>query len=131
MRPLVGVVSRSTARPRVDLPEPDSPTRPSTSRRLSEKDTSSTARTCWRRRAKKLPPTAYHCERPCTSRTAEEAEPDRSLILASLISRFLLCNSAPAMAADEMVGGHLLDLGNRNVAQSSLGIVAARVEGAA
>src|SRR5271169_5211436 len=117
MRPLVGVVSRSTARPSVLLPEPDSPTRPSTSCRAIEKDTSSTARTCCRRRPSQRPPTAYHCERPRTSRIAGVPEPGRSPIAASLILPFPLRNGAPAMAADEMVDGHLFDLGNCDVAQ--------------
>ena len=45
MRPEVGSTSLSTARPTVDLPQPDSPTRPSVSPCATEKLTPSTART--------------------------------------------------------------------------------------
>ncbi len=41
--PAVGSISRRMQRPVVDLPHPDSPTRPSVSPASTEKDTSSTA----------------------------------------------------------------------------------------
>ncbi len=41
--PLVGSTRRSSVRPTVDLPQPDSPTRPSVSPSLSENETPSTA----------------------------------------------------------------------------------------
>src|SRR3954466_2225457 len=45
MLPLVACTRPSSARPRVDLPDPDSPTRPRTSPRANDRDTPSTART--------------------------------------------------------------------------------------
>src|SRR5438067_2893 len=45
MLPLVALTKPNSARPSVDLPDPDSPTRPSTSPGASESDTPSTART--------------------------------------------------------------------------------------
>jgi hypothetical protein len=42
--PAVGSSSRSATRPRVDLPQPDSPTRPSVVPRLTSSETPSTAR---------------------------------------------------------------------------------------
>src|SRR6476646_5236824 len=45
MLPLVARTRPSRARPSVDLPEPDSPTRPSTSPGASDSETPSTART--------------------------------------------------------------------------------------
>ncbi len=44
-RPAVGSISRSTSRPSVDLPQPDSPTTPSVSPGRSVRSTPSTART--------------------------------------------------------------------------------------
>ena len=49
MLPAVGSVSRSRQRPRVDLPQPDSPTSPSVSPARTASDTSSTARSTCRR----------------------------------------------------------------------------------
>ena len=43
IEPLVGSSRRSSSRPVVDLPQPDSPTRPSVSPRLTSNDTPSTA----------------------------------------------------------------------------------------
>jgi hypothetical protein len=43
--PSLGSISRMIMRPMVDLPQPDSPTSPSTSPAVIENDTSSTART--------------------------------------------------------------------------------------
>src|ERR1700687_406484 len=45
MVPAVGSIRRSTVRPTVDLPQPDSPTRPSVSRGAIENETPSTAKT--------------------------------------------------------------------------------------
>src|SRR3984957_205153 len=45
MVPAVGSIRRSTVRPTVDLPQPDSPTRPSVSRGAIAKETPSTAST--------------------------------------------------------------------------------------
>ena len=46
--PLVGSCSRTSSRPRVDLPQPDSPTMPSVSPRRTSSETPSTACTCSR-----------------------------------------------------------------------------------
>ena len=50
IRPAVGATRRMIARPVVDLPQPDSPTRPSVSPRFMVNETPSTARTSpmWR-----------------------------------------------------------------------------------
>ena len=53
--PAVGSISRSTQRPIVDLPEPDSPAIPSTSPGRTANDTPSTART-WPRTRGMMPP---------------------------------------------------------------------------
>jgi hypothetical protein len=53
IRPAVGSVSRMTTRARVDLPQPDSPTRPTVSPRNTSKSTPSTARRV-RRGSRKL-----------------------------------------------------------------------------
>ncbi len=48
MLPAVAGCSWVTTRPRVDLPQPDSPTRPSVSPWMMSRVTPSTARTVWR-----------------------------------------------------------------------------------
>ena len=59
--PLVGSISRSTLRATVDLPQPDSPTRPSVSPAPIEKLTPSTACTVPTRRAQQTPPRTGKC----------------------------------------------------------------------
>ena len=57
--PAVGSISRISSRPSVDLPQPDSPTRPSVSpAAISKSTTSSTARSAYRRCGAKKPPGA-------------------------------------------------------------------------
>src|SRR3954462_6375268 len=64
----------STPRPSVDLPQPDSPTRPSVSPRLMSNDTPSTARTAPRA-------VPYQTRRSRTRRTASEAPPSGRLLI--------------------------------------------------
>src|SRR3954447_5568338 len=68
--PLVGSMRRSTQRPAVDLPEPDSPTRPSDLPWWSVKEIPDTACTCATARPMTVPPfTGKFFTRSVTSRT--------------------------------------------------------------
>ena len=64
--PAVGSISRRMQRPVVDLPEPDSPTRPSVSPGAMSKLTPSTACTTLASRASRPPPTAKFLARSLT-----------------------------------------------------------------
>ena len=70
MRPAVGSISFSTMLPTVDLPQPDSPTRPSVSPAPMAKLTPSTALTTPPRRCSSPPRTGKCLTRPSTSRLA-------------------------------------------------------------
>src|SRR3954452_10647939 len=75
IEPPVGSSSRSSRRPVVDLPQPDSPTRPSVSPRLMSNDTPSTARTAPRA-------VPYQTRRSRTERTASEVGTSGRLLIA-------------------------------------------------
>src|SRR5450756_2227341 len=70
--PAVGSRRRIMVRPRVDLPQPDSPTRPTVSPFLMSRSTPSTARTCatvlWRTPEE----TGNHVFNPRTERSGDE-----------------------------------------------------------
>src|ERR1019366_10288120 len=90
MLPLVGSISRKMVRPTVDLPQPDSPTRPSVSPCAIEKLTPSTANT--------VPPA--RCNRPlrigkCFLRSRTS----------STTGRLPLAACASVIAAPEKIGG--------------------------
>src|SRR6267142_1309367 len=84
--PEVGSISRRIVRPVVDLPQPDSPTRPSVSPGRMSKETSSTA---------------------CTRATSRESRPPR---IGKYFLRFLTRRSGSAMGGLLLVqeAGHLV-----------------------
>ena len=72
----VGSIRRSTRRPSVDLPQPDSPTRPASRRPRSGSSTPSTARTCRRAGRRRRAAPRKCLARPSTSSSALTS-PDR------------------------------------------------------
>src|SRR5262245_794192 len=124
IEPAVGSISRSTVRPTVDLPQPDSPTRPSVSPAAVAKLTPSTANT-WPAVRRRRPVLMGKCFlRPATSSTGASGSPAGR---GSGIGRSIERVGAPAGGP---VSGPLLLIGRILPAAALVGERAARREGA-
>src|SRR5262249_4940821 len=142
IEPAVGSIRRSTVRPTVDLPQPDSPTRPSVSCGAIVKETPSTARTCAPAPRKKPPPSAKCFLRSATSSTGPAAfAPSLApSLVPSLALRASLAAAISVIAASENlvraparrpVSGPFLLVGRIGLQAAVLREGAARREGAA